>query len=116
VRYLSTLLPLLGLAAPSYFAPSLSPSSQSFVANGVRIHYTVEGGGEPVVLIHGLGSSAWINWQLPGVVNLLSKNYKVIALDMPGHGESDKPDDDKAYGLQMVEDVVALLDHLDITN
>jgi len=55
-----------------------------------------------------------MNWQLPGAVALLSKNYQVIALDLPGHGLSDKPEDETAYGLQLVEDVARLLDHLDI--
>jgi pimeloyl-ACP methyl ester carboxylesterase len=81
---------------------------------GVKIHYIVEGKGEPVVLIHGLYSSAAVNWQMPGIISLLSKDYQVIALDMPGHGESDKPESQDAYGLQMVEDVVQLLDHLKV--
>ena len=105
------LLTLYSLCPLSGATPS---SSDSFLANGVRIHYAVEGNGEPVILIHGLGSSALINWQMTGVVGLLSKNYRVIALDLPGHGQSDKPNDDKAYGLQMVEDVAALMDHLAI--
>ena len=90
------------------------PADQSFSPGGVKIHYLVEGQGEPVVLIHGLYSSVKINWQLPGVVGMLAKNYRVIALDLPGHGESDKPEDEAAYGLQMVDDVRQLLDHLKI--
>jgi pimeloyl-ACP methyl ester carboxylesterase len=35
-------------------------------------------------------------------------------LDLPGHGESDKPENEAAYGVQMVEDVRLLLDHLKI--
>jgi pimeloyl-ACP methyl ester carboxylesterase len=38
----------------------------------------------------------------------------VVALDLPGHGRSDKPKETDAYGLQMVEDVILLLDHLKI--
>ena len=93
---------------------SRRPLDRMFDANGVQLHYIVEGEGEPVVLIHGLYSSARINWQMPGIVSLLSKKYRVIALDMPGHGESDKPADEEAYGLELVEDVVRLLDHLRI--
>ena len=66
------------------------------------------------MLIHGLYASAMINWQLPGVVGMLAPNYRVIALDLPGHGASDKPEDKAAYGVQMVEDVRQLLDHLKI--
>src|SRR6516164_2083531 len=87
---------------------------QSFDAKGVKIHYTVEGKGEPVVLIHGLYSSGFINWKLPKVVAELAKTHKVILLDLPGHGLSGRPADKDAYGVQMVDDVILLLDHLKI--
>jgi pimeloyl-ACP methyl ester carboxylesterase len=90
------------------------PISDSFDAKGVRIHYVVQGQGDPVVLIHGLYSSAAINWQMPGIFADLAKNHRVVALDLPGHGGSDKPKDDAAYGAQMAEDVILLMDHLNI--
>lgn len=87
---------------------------QTFDAKGVKIHYLVEGTGEPVVLIHGLYSSVEMNWRIPGVISALAKGHQVIALDLPGHGLSDNPDSEEAYGLRMVEDVILLLDHLKI--
>lgn len=90
------------------------PKSQSFDAKGVKIHYLVAGKGEPVILIHGLHSSAAMNWQMPGVLSELAKDHQVIALDLPGHGKSDKPEKPEAYGVQVVEDVVLLMDHLKI--
>jgi pimeloyl-ACP methyl ester carboxylesterase len=90
------------------------PVSAFFDAGGVNIHYLVCGKGEPVVLIHGLHSSAEMNWSWPGIVAALAAKYQVIAIDMPGHGSSDKPEKDDAYGAQMAEDVVLLLDHLKI--
>jgi pimeloyl-ACP methyl ester carboxylesterase len=90
------------------------PASQYFDANGVKIHFLIEGQGQPVVLIHGLYSSAEMNWKLPGILGELARDHQVIALDMPGHGRSDKPENDEAYGLRIVEDVVGLLDHLHI--
>jgi len=89
-------------------------SSRTFEVDDVKIHYFVEGQGEPVVLIHGLHSSAAMNWMINGVFADLAKDHQVIALDLPGHGQSDKPPDEQAYGTQIVADVVALLDHLDI--
>jgi pimeloyl-ACP methyl ester carboxylesterase len=86
----------------------------NFDANGVKIVYSVQGKGEPVVLIHGWLSSAGINWALPGISALLAKNYQVIALDVRGHGLSDKPAKVEAYGPELVEDIVRLLDHLKI--
>jgi pimeloyl-ACP methyl ester carboxylesterase len=91
-----------------------SPVSQTFDANGVKIHYLIEGAGEPVVLIHGLDSSARINWQMPGTIDAIARDHQVIALDLPGFGQSDKPVEARAYSLQWVEDVILLLDHLKI--
>ncbi len=91
-----------------------APRSETFNAKGVRIHYLIAGEGDPVVLIHGLHSSAEINWRLTGVFGDLAKDHLVVALDLPGHGRSDKPEDEGAYGRQLVEDVVLLLDHLKI--
>lgn len=97
-------------------APGLAragePSSDSFDAHGVKLHYLVQGAGEPVILIHGLYASADINWVKPGIFSALAKDHQVIALDMPGHGLSDKPEAADAYGKQMAEDVVLLMDHL----
>jgi pimeloyl-ACP methyl ester carboxylesterase len=91
-----------------------SPVSQTFDADGVKIHYLIEGAGEPVVLIHGMDSSATINWQIPGTIDAIARDHQVIALDLPGYGQSDKPGQARAYGLQWVEDVILLLDHLKI--
>jgi pimeloyl-ACP methyl ester carboxylesterase len=88
--------------------------SQFFDAKGVKIHFLIEGTGEPVVLIHGLDSSARVNWQMPGTIDALARDHQVIAVDLPGYGESDKPDDPAAYGEQWVDDVILLLDHLNI--
>jgi len=114
MRFIPKLLLLFVVTIPGLSGAGRPSADRKFDAKGVKLNYIVEGEGEPVVLIHGLYASARINWQLPGIVSLLSKKYRVIALDMPGHGESDKPADDEAYGLEMVEDVVRLLDHLKI--
>ncbi|HLX64115.1 MAG TPA: alpha/beta hydrolase [Planctomycetota bacterium] len=103
------------LLVASVFLPHVfAADDHTFDSNGVKIHYVVEGKGEPVVLIHGLFSSAMMNWQLPGVVVELAKNHQVIALDARGHGASDKPDKEEAYGAEMAEDVARLIDHLQI--
>jgi len=91
-----------------------APKPQKFDSNGVKIKYTVEGKGPPVVLIHGLFSTADMNWRMPGTIKALAAHYQVIALDVRGHGDSDKPDSEEAYGVEMAEDVVRLLDHLKI--
>lgn len=116
--HLKLSLPLIavGVVFGAGAAPVLAeqPTSHTFHAKGVKIHYLTAGQGETVVLIHGLYSSAEINWSINGVVAELAKDHQVIALDMPGHGRSDKPETDDAYGVQIVEDVILLLDRLQV--
>jgi pimeloyl-ACP methyl ester carboxylesterase len=85
-----------------------------FDSNGFKIHYQIEGKGEPVLLIHGFAVNIPAQWGIPGVIKALAQDYQVIAFDNRGHGRSDKPHDPKQYGMEMVEDVVRLLDHLKI--
>ena len=85
-----------------------------FDSNGASIFYTDEGQGEPVILIHGVGANADLNWRRPGVTKRLARNFRVIALDLRGHGLSAQPTDPAMYGMEMVEDVVRLMDHLNL--
>lgn len=106
-------LPIACLVAA--LSPTNLRADESFVSNGVKINYAAKGkGGDPVVLIHGWLSSGWINWELPGTVGLLAKERQTIWMDMPGHGASDKPTKDEAYGPELVEHVARLMDHLKI--
>lgn len=110
-RSLTATAALLGLALAGYAGQS---TDGTLDANGVKIHYYVQGKGEPVVLIHGWLASADLNWSLPGISRTLARDFQLIALDVRGHGRSDKPTKDEAYGPELVEDVVRLLDHLKI--
>jgi alpha-beta hydrolase superfamily lysophospholipase len=57
--------------------------------NGVNIHYVIGGKGEPLVLVHGFGQN-WYMWNR--LLPELSKHFTVIAPDLRGVGESDKPE------------------------
>jgi pimeloyl-ACP methyl ester carboxylesterase len=57
-------------------------------ADGLTLSCYALGKGDPILLLHGLGASK-ITW-LP-VLAPLAQRYRVIAPDLPGHGESDKP-------------------------
>jgi pimeloyl-ACP methyl ester carboxylesterase len=57
--------------------------------NGVNIHYVEGGKGPAVLLVHGLGTSL-ITWH-QNFDSLVGAGYRVLALDLPGHGDSDKP-------------------------
>ena len=50
--------------------------------------------------MHGFSSSLEANWGNPGIIEKLSKDFRVIALDCRGHGKSDKPHDAASYGVQ----------------
>ena len=91
----------------------VAAQDQFFDSDGVRIRYVDQGSGQPVVLIHGYTGSI-AGWVETGILPNLAKDYRVIAFDCRGHGKSDKPHDPKSYGIQMVQDVVRLLDHLHI--
>lgn len=85
---------------------------QFFDSEGVKLRYVVTGEGEPLILLHGFTANVERQWgQLIGP---LSENYTVIALDERGHGKSDKPTEPGSYGMNMVEDVIRLMDHLNI--
>lgn len=102
------------LALICLFFGTAPVNADEFVADGVKIFYAVQGNGSPVVLIHGLHSSGAINWTMPGVTAALAQTHRVIVMDCRGHGKSDKPGTEDAYGAAMAEDVVALLNRLDI--
>jgi pimeloyl-ACP methyl ester carboxylesterase len=56
--------------------------------NNINIYYEITAEGEPLLFIHGLGSSTR-DWEEQ--VPFFSKNYQVITVDIRGHGQSDKP-------------------------
>ena len=78
--------------------PPRSDSKQVTVATGSRrrranettVRYLDAGEGPPVVLLHGIGlDAAAISWK--HAIPELADTHRVIAPDLPGHGESDKP-------------------------
>jgi pimeloyl-ACP methyl ester carboxylesterase len=82
--------------------------------DGVRIHYQVEGTGPALVFQHGFSSNLE-SWYEPGYVDALQQDYQLVLIDARGHGASDKPHDPEAYALpRRVDDIIAVLDHLDI--
>ena len=100
------------LASP--YTADICCSAEAVKVDGVQIAFSSEGSGDPVVLIHGLNSSTELNWKNPGIIKKLAQNYRVICLDLPGHGESDKPESKDAYGLQMVHDVAEIMEQLKV--
>ncbi len=68
-----------------------------YTIEGQPFHVKIEGEGEPLLLLHGFtGSSA--SWT--PLMKKLSNFYKVIAIDLIGHGASGKPDDPELYTME----------------
>jgi pimeloyl-ACP methyl ester carboxylesterase len=89
---------------------------QSFESDGVKIAYSDEGEGEPILLIHGFASNVAANWRDAHWLRVLTEaSRRVIAFDNRGHGRSEKLYDPSRYGAPaMAEDARRLLDHLGI--
>lgn len=66
------------------------PLGQFLTVDGVRLHYVEQGRGEPLVLIHGNGMMIQ-DFLVSGIVDDLAKRYRVIIIDRPGYGYSDRP-------------------------
>jgi pimeloyl-ACP methyl ester carboxylesterase len=82
--------------------------------SGVRIAYSVEGSGPPLVLLHGLGTSSEL-WRVGGYAEALRDRHQLILIDARGHGDSAKPTEIRDYDMpNHAADVVAVLDDLEI--
>ena len=92
-------------SAPAQPVPpsSVMPPIRYVSVYGQRIAYYELGEGKTLVLLHGLGVSAAIDWAQ--VIRQLSLHYRVIAVDMIGFGNSDKPNID--YTSQTFVDFLA---------
>ena len=67
---------------------------QYIISNGIRLHYVTQGEGKLILLLHGF-PEFWYSWrhQIPK----FSPDYKVVALDLRGYNDSEKPKGLKAY-------------------
>ncbi len=79
-----------------------------------ELAYEIHGdSGIPCVLLHGLLLDSLVNRSL--AARFVGQGYRVILLDLLGHGESDKPTDPRELRVDFFADqTLALLDHLEI--
>ena len=63
--------------------------------HGRAVTYAQAGSGPALLLVHGMGGG-YENWR--EVIGPLARNHTVVAPDLPGHGESDKPRGDYSPG------------------
>jgi pimeloyl-ACP methyl ester carboxylesterase len=89
LRPTQQLIRLLSFVLVCGFAMSIAAAQSKFAKlDGARIHYVNHGkGSDAIVLIHGWTMNV-DNWR--DQTSDLSKQHRVIAIDLPGHGKSDK--------------------------
>jgi epoxide hydrolase 4 len=78
--------------------------------NGIQLHYVTQGEGPLMLMLHGF-PEFWYSWrhQIPE----FAKDYKVVALDLRGYNDSDKPVSQSAYVMaEFIKDVNGLIQAL----
>ncbi len=93
----------------------MSPITDSWqedyiIANGVKLHYVTQGDGQLMLMLHGF-PEFWYSWrhQIPE----FARDYKVVALDLRGYNDSDKPKDVSAYQItELVNDIKGVIQGL----
>lgn len=88
----------------------VSAPAETAKVNGIELHYTVRGAGEPLLLLHGFGGCA-ATWD--SVAERLAQHYRLILVDARGHGQSTSLSGKFSHA-QSADDVRALLDVLGI--
>ncbi len=75
--------------------------------NGIKLHYVTQGEGKLMLMLHGF-PEFWYSWRHQIVE--FSQNYKVVALDLRGYNDSEKPQEISAYSLQeLVKDIKGVI-------
>jgi pimeloyl-ACP methyl ester carboxylesterase len=105
---------VIGVGALAAYAQLRRSVGETFDSNGVPIFYSEKGEGEPVILVHGFGVHGDLNFRWPGIIDTLATDYRVITMDARGHGKSGKPHERDKYGMECIEDIKRLMDHLEI--
>lgn len=75
--------------------------------NGIKLHYVTQGEGPLMLMLHGF-PEFWYSWrhQIPE----FAKDFKVVALDLRGYNDSDKPADQSAYVMaEFIKDVEGVI-------
>jgi pimeloyl-ACP methyl ester carboxylesterase len=111
LKPLLTLVIIMLTASPLY-GQKVKPSASGYVpVNGIKVYYEVYGEGKPVVLLHGAFMTIDMNWGQ--LIPELSKNRKVIAIELQGHGHTPFSDRKLSHAT-LAADVKGVMDELKI--
>ena len=82
--------------------------------NGVNLHYVTAGEGKLMLMLHGF-PEFWYSWrhQIPE----FKHDYQVVAVDLRGYNDSDKPQDVEAYKIsELIQDIRGIIQGLGYEN
>jgi len=82
-------------------------------SDAIELHTEVQGSGAPVLLIHGFGASTY-TWR--HLAPALAQNFRVVAVDLKGFGQSPKPRDGRYSIYDQVDLIEQLIYRLDLKN
>ena len=82
--------------------------------DGINVHYVQAGSGPVVLLVHGVGASL-VTWR-SNIAPLADAGFAVVALDLPGHGDSDKPKNIDYDPIAAVRFIAHFLDALEVNH
>ncbi len=78
--------------------------------NGIKLHYVTQGKGPLMLLLHGF-PEFWYSWR--HIIPAFAQAFQVVALDLRGYNDSDKPSESSAYVMdELVKDVAGVISGL----
>ena len=89
------------------------PAGHFLDIEGVGLHYLERGEGPPLVLLHGNGAMVQ-DFEISGIIERLAQRYRVIAVDRPGFGHTNRPRSRSWTPAAQAEVVHKALVHLNI--
>ncbi len=104
---------LFASCALTAHAPLPPPDGAFYSYDGFRIHYEDLGAGRPLVFIHGFAASI-DSWRF--LVEPLKKDYRLVLLDLKGHGYSDRPTDARYSPQDHADIVIGLVQRLKLSH
>jgi queuosine precursor transporter len=93
-------------------------TSQHSPEKAFKIHYKVTGelNGPTIVMLHASANDLQ-DWDILGYTEALGRDFRLVQIDLLGHGQSDKPLEPEDYLPELrAKDTIAVLDQLNLTN
>jgi epoxide hydrolase 4 len=85
-------------------------SHRFIITNGIKLHYVTQGEGQLMLFLHGF-PEFWYSWRHQ--IREFSKEYKVVALDLRGYNDSEKPETLSSYRIsEVLKDIEGVIREL----